>query len=118
MEVSFTAWFIQKGLGMMVGRLDQEPSPEPGVVTLTLGRCLSPGGSSLVCLALAWMPPGKAILWAWITAPQHHSFHLEAHRREAVLSRSHSNSVARLTLGAPSMRGDELPPDLRAAPQT
>lgn len=118
MEVSLTAWFIQKGPGRMAGRLDQELFSRTWSchfdTVLKNSVCLMVA-PSLVCLALAWMPPGKAIPWAWITAPRPH---FTWKPTEGVLSRSHSNSVARLTLGAPSMRGHKLPPDLQAAPQT
>lgn len=65
---------------------------------------------SPVCLALAWMPPGKGTLGldhAWITC----SFHSETQRSEAIRSRSHSNSATVFCPGGPNTWGHKLLPD-------
>ena len=68
-------------------------------------RIYLPAAPRPVCPALAWTTP----------TTQSGTFYLEAQRSEAVLSRSHSNSVAGFCPGAPNTRSHKLPAQ---APQT
>lgn len=74
--VSLTAWVIQKGPRNTAGRLNCGPSPDPCVIPLTLSlksvHLLA--APSLVCLALAWMPPGKGHSLGLDHSPPHNLF--------------------------------------------